>query len=185
MTNISSLTSPFILATVPRSGTHWLANMLISSGLDGVTRSNPNLSYDNILKEIRTDSWKKLRAGVFLYDHIRYNGIADLVTQSEVKSLVLYRDPRDKLVSNYYYTKYIFKKHNRSFSESFDELVPIILNQYNDIAVAWLNYKNTLPLRYEDLVGNTADELSRIFELIGHKSKMDVNIIAEKYSVLV
>ncbi len=171
---------PFILATIPRSGTHWLSNMLISLGLKGVSRSKPDLSYDELASQTK-DQCRRLKSREFYFDHIRYSWVDEILEEIDIKVLLLYRDPRDNIISQYYYSKNRLECLSGSFEDSFETIQKEALVHYNKIALPWLSHGNLLRLKYEDLVTNTGECLSKIanFLDITPSDKMLTNAIQQ------
>lgn len=175
---------PFILATVPRSGTHWLAGMLKSMGFIDVNPrqfvAEDENSLDNAHK-FSAEILPVMPAGHFIFDHFMPHLLHRNLGRIESKVLVLVRDPRDKLVSNYYYRRCRAEKSSQSFSEMFDYLLNLTERHYTH-ATRWQDYAESLVVRYEGLSTSPQSELRKILEFLNVDAAIDFTDIAQKHS---
>ncbi len=85
-----------------------------------------------------------------------------------LRPLYIYRDPRDAMLSAYDYgQRALAKGRPNAFShlKTFDDCVNFMM-EYVYIWEKWMNEKNVLISRYEDLLTNYDEELSRLVEFL-------------------
>lgn len=164
---------PILANAIPKSGTNLLLRLLILLP-----------AYSRILKKtlVNIDSEElhklltSLDNGKFVTGHVKFSqSLSDVVSQTEVKHIILIRDPLDVVLSNVKYITYIDKSHrlNSYFSnvlKNDSERFLAILNgieserlngdkkslsiaEHYSGYIGWLDSKNCLVLRFEDLIG--------------------------------
>lgn len=96
----------------------------------------------------------------------------------------IYRDPRDAMLSAYDYGQRALKKgrpnafsHLSDFEKSLDFMM-----EYIEIWVRWMQEKNVLVARYEDLLTDYDSEAKRLVEYLKlDRSRTEVQKVIEKY----
>lgn len=159
--------SPFIITTVPRSGTHWLAALLKGCGLSGRTRSRASLTCEEFHQEF-IEALPTLPDRFFWYEHFHFSDLESALRSHPIKSLLLVRDPRDQMVSTYWYWYHKDKVVDGSFADTFERLLRNSLGQHLNIAVPWMDHAEPLLVRYEDLLSDPIASLTRILDFVGH-----------------
>lgn len=188
-----------VFTSIPKSGTNLLFSFFgylpyyryqIGRGL----RPWLYKQFSSYLKRI-----KNVKKGMILHGHIPYEkSIVKYLKKKKVKVIFLYRDPRDVVVSTFYYLKSIDKKHKSheffsnlktdtdriksiiSGKDNFFEPIDKIYNNY----IKWLDYPFCYSFKYEDLISfkNGSknpdlffEEIKEIFNL----KKLNNNILIE------
>jgi hypothetical protein len=124
---------------------------------------------------------KRLLPGDITYGHLHANPeIATELCRPGVANYFIYRDPRDVVVSHVYYVTDINNRHVHhdyyvNTLKSFEERLKTSILGRPEMAVSfpnirdrfqpylsWLDRKEVLTLRYEDLLENTLLELGKI-----------------------
>jgi Sulfotransferase domain len=166
--------SPFILNSIPKSGTHLLKQILL--GIPGMSH-NPDkgmfghISYqsNNKLNEL-----KKLGKNEFVNGHLFFsNEWSDYFKECNMKQIFVYRDPRDVVVSYAYFipTLDIHPLYETFIQEGFTHrermkfllrggepignkpIQPNLYAWYTSFS-SWINKENTHSVRFEDFVEN-------------------------------
>jgi hypothetical protein len=175
----------------PKSGTHLLTQILsgfASLGPVAVSGLPPILSFEGesgrprpitaIQKELA-----RLSPGDIAYGHLHaYPEVLAALCREGVAPFFIYRDPRDVVVSHVFYVTEINNRHVHhdyyaNQLNTFDERLqvsifgrPELENPFPDIAarfepyMQWLNRKEVLPLRFEDLVEDKAASLEKVLQ---------------------
>lgn len=153
----------YLIISQPNSGRTWLRVMIgnIFQELSGLKSIDPeNISYfaelDRNLPYIKAV-------------HERFKSPEDY---EEKKVILLVRDPRDAVISNYY-LKIKRDKNPKCLNKSLPEFIrewPYI-DDFIQLCNTWKQYKNVpkafLLLRYEDLRKDTHNELKRLTDFLG------------------
>ena len=96
----------------------------------------------------------------------------------------IYRDPRDAMLSAYEFGQRSLEKGRpNAFSHlsDFDKSVDFMI-QYVKIWEKWMNEKNVLIARYEDLLTNYEEESARLVDYLKlDESRADVRAVIEQY----
>lgn len=172
--------SPFIINSVPKSGLNLL--LQIVKGIPNLTCDITPLNelscylpekFNKQLLVIFDNKLKSLRMNEFLFGHAVYNSeYMEILKKLNIKSIYLYRDPRDVLISKVYYIeKGYFKNYplaeklrdtSRYHSRKQRLLTILTSEKYNflhfyDPFYKWLNKKtdNFLPISFENLIAET------------------------------
>jgi len=153
----------YLIISQPNSGRTWLRVMIgnIFKELSGLKNIDPeNISYfaelDQNLPYIKAV-------------HERFKSPADYEGK---KVILLVRDPRDAVISNYY-LKIKRDKDPRCLNKSLSEFIRewLYIDDFLELCNAWKQYKNVpkafLLLHYEDLRKNTHNELKRLTDFLG------------------
>lgn len=163
---------PFFLNSVPKSGTHLLKQAL--QGIPQIKHDPKNELYEGYLNQI--DNHRKilseLKPNEFAAGHIYFSTEwAKMIQTLNMKQIFIYRDPRDVVISYVhfimdkypYHPLYPYLQKLPTDKERFLTFIngvefnglkyPNIKDWYNRF-VGWHITKNTLSIRYEDLVNN-------------------------------
>jgi hypothetical protein len=174
----------------PKSGTHLLTQILAGfaalgpvaeSGLPPVLTFEGESGRPRPLARIQAEVGR-LRGGDIAYGHLHaFPSVVDKLTSPGWASYFIYRDPRDVVVSHVFYVTDLNNRHAHhdyyAQLKDFDARLmvsikgrPELANPFPDIAarfapyLAWLERKEVLALRYEDLLADQAAWLGRIFD---------------------
>ena len=103
--------------------------------------------------------------------------VGQLKQQQAGKYIVTVRDPRDCLISAYWYVRRLpaHWDYQKASTLSLTEYITDKLEsgEFKDLFVAWLENwlnnrdENSILVRYEDLLKNTSGELRRVFDFLG------------------
>lgn len=164
------------IVSTPRSGNTWLRKLLASM-------------YDLPQIAVHTPSeiaWQSLPPKVILQIHWRdTDNFVSLLAENGFRPIVIARHPLDVLISILHFAAYepqtarwldgeagseisIINKSPLS-SEFIDYAVGKRSGALLSISTAWWNRKNTWQIRYENLVDDTAEELSKLNQQLGLK----------------
>jgi tetratricopeptide (TPR) repeat protein len=164
------------IVSTPRSGNTWLRKLLASMyDLPQIAVHTP-----------REIAWQSLPPKVILQIHWRdTDNFVSLLGENGFRPIVIARHPLDVLISILHFATYesqtvrwldgeagseisIINKSPLS-SEFIDYTVGKRAAALLSISTAWWNRENNWQIRYENLVANTADELSKLNEQLGLK----------------
>jgi hypothetical protein len=171
-----------VLSSFPRSGTHWLKQMV--SYLVGT----PALESRVVDRVLLIEALRSHASSRLVYDHFEYSlhsAILDPKRIQNLRMVLLYRHPLDALISMFYRfqatgwlphpelsavdnLKKLIRLHDgrECIPEEyrltqFSLLFP--LQRYvQERIVSWVSSDRCLPVRYEDLVENTSMQLIRV-----------------------
>jgi hypothetical protein len=191
---VGYLPLPVLVNGIPKSGTNLLKNIVLA--LPNATYSSLRVQKKNqyglpeglpLVKKRITD----LRAGRVYAGHYIYSSeLSEWLSKNKIKQVFLFRDPRDVAISTYHYImerkiqhphyeiyKYFEDDSTRllksiigvgegetSYKFSSDSLPNIRL--FFEAFEGWLTDKNTLALRYEDLLLAKQDNSTQVIEKI-------------------
>lgn len=185
--NLKPMIFPTTLVhSVPKSGTHLLGNIV--SNLPGAPKVKEERCW------INAHNYKELnqRRNEILFTHLpRTPEIEQIINESEIKHIFISRDPRDIVVSLYYYIMnvdhnnplYNYIKELKNKSEQINAIITGVkltaedekkyntsrsLNFFEEFSPIynWRNAENLLVLQYEELINERSSEkaLYRILE---------------------
>ncbi len=169
-----------VLTTYPRSGTHWLKRML--SNVMSVSPLERQLLEPSVLISVLNSETSRH----LVYEHFDYDlhgSILDPNVYRNLRIVLLFRDPRDALISNFYRRAWLNQLPNskldplanlRLFLRGYfydNHKVPVSVQDsrlfsmaYRDYvrrcAVDWIRAGQVFPLRYEDLIADTSQYLA-------------------------
>lgn len=156
---------PFLLNSIPKSGTHLLLQAV--QGIPDVEIVPPV-----IMGEFKKEDLdiQDLSLNQFIYGHLFYSAeYEETFRKHGVKQLLMIRDPRDVILSLYYYMLKVLPHHPvRQYAEknqlNKEEIINSLIlgiseNEFiyegsNEILsrfTSWMNNPDVLVLRYEDL----------------------------------
>lgn len=175
----------------PKSGTHLLTQILagftrlgpaVESGLPPILTFVGETGRQRSTADILSDL-ARLLPGDIGYGHLHATSeILDILCGKGFASYFIYRDPRDIVVSHVYYVTDLNNKHvHHDFYvnnlSTFDDRLEVSILGRPDLQVpfpdirarfepylAWLNRREVLSLRYEDLLADIRPELERIYD---------------------
>ncbi len=175
----------------PKSGTHLLTQILagfstlgpvVESGLPPVLTFTGETGQPRPLPAILADL-ARFEPGDIGYGHLHaLPEIATWLCRQGVAPYFIYRDPRDVVVSHVFYVTDINNRHVHhdyyvndlsTFEQRLEVSIlgrPDFQNPFPDIRsrfepyLPWLDRKEVLSLRYEELLADTNKELVRIFD---------------------
>lgn len=174
----------------PKSGTHLLTQILAGfaslgpvaeSGLPPVLTFEGESGKPRPLARIESEL-NRLSGGDIAYGHLHaFPSVVEKLTSPGWASFFIYRDPRDVVVSHVFYVADLNNHHAHhdyyAKLKDFDERLmvsikgrPELANPFPDIRarfepyLPWLERKEVLALRYEDLLAELSTWLGRIFD---------------------
>lgn len=159
--NKSKINIRCILCGFPRTGTHWIRNVIEKSSGEktfNLYENKPSLKDKNVLL-IKIHARSKFIANVkslWLLPPFSFGG----------KYIYVYRDPRDAIISLYEMYKKEKKNKNLDSKEYLESQDPI--GQYKWEINSWVAKKhdNVLLVRFEDLKISPLDGFKRILEFL-------------------
>ena len=175
------------ITSLPKSGSTWLSNMC--ADLDGFdlfapTKWNTYISkeWDDSRWDLDLDIFKEFNKKLAV---IRGHTWAipknlNVLTQSNLKYIIGVRDPRDKLISEYWHSRN-FQRHwayDQANEQSIKEYISYKLesgefeNETLNWIRNWLKYRDSeksIIIRYEDMLNNPKIVLEKIFNFLGFK----------------
>lgn len=175
------------ITSLPKSGSTWLSNMC--SGLDGFDLFAPvkwNIyiteEWDDSRWDLETDIFKEFRNKLAV---IRGHTWAipknlTVLTQSNLKYIIGVRDPRDKLISEYWHSRNFPRHwaHKQAHEQSIEEFISYKLEsgEFEKETLNWIrnwlenrDLTKSIIIRYEDMLNNPNTVLEKIFNFLGFK----------------
>ncbi|XP_034368525.1 sulfotransferase 6B1-like [Arvicanthis niloticus] len=161
------------LVSYPKSGTHWLAEVIESIPNAGVTLTSPiELGDISKLEELKTVP--KRRA---IPTHLNYEMLPMTVKQKQCKIIYIVRNPKDTAVSMFHYYRDNPNLPSTETWAAFLELFlkgDVVYGSWFDHVLSWeehKNDKNVLFLFYEEMKKDFVKSLKKITAFLG----IDVN----------
>jgi hypothetical protein len=189
------------ITSLPKSGSTWLSNMC--SELDGFDLFAP-LKWNTYIAKEWDDSRWDLDADIF--EEFR-NKLAvirghtwatannlNIIKKSNLKYIIGVRDPRDKLISEYWHSRNFpgHWAHDKANEQSIEEFISYKLEsgEFEKETLNWIRnwLKNrdnnqSIIVRYEDMLNNTNTVLEKIFNFLGFKiEQKKIKQVIEKNS---
>lgn len=155
-----------VLASQPRSGTHWLKSMI--STASGQAALPARLHEPEALHAAIAE-----HGDCLLQEHFKFSLAGSILTPKRhpnLRMLILFRHPLDALISNFHYRRHVTKREPRWSADAEptprDHLRELCAtgrwrNRLRDQVVAWIETGHCYPIRYEDLVAAPEAELAR------------------------
>ena len=166
-----------LLNSLPKSGTHLLQPMLLSAGLidyQGFFASTPPLTMVRRGDYLACRALPKIMPNELFSGHIFFEKqLEEIIKESRIPSVFLYRDPRAVFLSemnyvhgmNRWHRYHKFIKRVDTREAAFDLLLhgmpdadfffPPFAERVRPY-IGWLNSESTFSLRFEDLIGPSA-----------------------------
>lgn len=188
--------------SLPKSGTYLLHNILSNSSCvfdyGNFIASRPTLTYKKREFSYLKKMFKNAFKNEFCLGHLEYSDEANLFfTDSDIKMILLVRDPRDVVISeseylthsNIYHKLHKYFKnlsskqerinlaiHGNSYLRNCDvEFLPI--NKRYQCYLDWIRKYDCLLVKYEDLVGSHSDIIiKKILIFLSKSYKLDINL---------
>ncbi len=158
-----------VLNALPKSGTHLLENVFFK--LPYMRHSGRRTLFIEIQNplEKKLRVLGKIRKGQFQLAHMQYHSkVLEVLKKNDLKMIQLVRDPRDVLISHLNYIQNIDKtqkshRYISNYNTTEDKIkamingkpnviepFPKVLNKFEP----WLDKKNILTVKFEDLIGD-------------------------------
>lgn len=186
---------PFVLNSIPKSGTHLLLQAV--KGIPDVEIVPPVIMGEFKKEDLDIHD---LSINQFIYGHLFYSEkYEEIFKKHEVKQLLMIRDPRDVILSLYYYMFKVLPHHPvRRYAEKNELNKEEIINSLilgisdedflyegtNKIITrfsSWMKNPDVLVLRYEEL-NDPAKQDKEFFKILFHLSEGNE---ARKYSGII
>ena len=189
------------ITSLPKSGSTWLSNMC--SELDGFDLFAPSKWNTYISKEWDDSRWD---LDIDIFKEFR-NKLAvirghtwalpknvDLLVKSDIKYIIGVRDPRDKLISEYWHSRNFpgHWAHDRVHEQSINEFIYYKLEsgEFQTESLEWIRNwlikrdpKKSIIIRYEDILNNPKKVLEKIFYFLEFRiGQKKIENIIEKNS---
>jgi hypothetical protein len=187
---------------MPRAGSGWFYNLthdlMVTSGFQDARQIRKRYHLESILTEVNCNIGALTPHRLFfvlipvlfgnrfvIKTHSGPTSLAtSLIQRDVIKSLYIYRDPRDALLSAYEYGKRA-RQHGRvgEFSRltTFEEAV-YFMNEYVEISKDWLVCREALHTRYEDLLQDYDNQVNKMVRFLDlDRDSDDVRRVMENY----
>ena len=172
------------IISLPKSGSTWLSNMC--SGLDGFDLFAPvkwntyiTKEWDDSRWDLETNIFKEFRnklAVIRGHTWATANNL-NVLKKSNLKYIIGVRDPRDKLISEYWHSRNFPKHwaHDQAQKLSIDEFITYKLesSEFEKETVNWIrkwlknrDNKNSIIVRYEDMLNDPNTVFKKIFNFL-------------------
>lgn len=191
MNQISKRLPPFIMSTVPKSGTHLMHQIL--NGLSNVTNdiSNPEKKFfiDHHVHDIaifKDHFYRlgKLQPNEFGVGHMFYSEeYAYMLRRLNLKHIFVYRDPRDVLISLAYFIPAKWPEHplyhdfNQNSTTHKQRIMALIkgvqgrwpnFDAWNRPFYSWLNVPNILAISFEELMLSNQTRQAALVKIVNY-----------------
>ncbi|MBU0529746.1 sulfotransferase domain-containing protein [bacterium] len=189
------------ITALPKSGSTWLSNMF--ADLDGFDLFAPmkwntyiSKKWDDTRWDLDIDTFKEFKNKLaVIRGHtwaIPQNLLA--LKDSNLKYIIGVRDPRDKLISEYWHSRNFpgHWAHDQAHKLSIDEFITNKLEsgEFEKETINWIrswlknrDFKKSIIIRYEDMLINSNLVLEKTFKFLGFKTdQKKIENIIEKNS---
>ena len=189
------------ITSLPKSGSTWLSNMC--ADLNGFDLFAP-IKWNTYISDKWDDSRWDLDMDIFKEFRIKLAVIRghtwalpnniDVLEKSNLKYIIGVRDPRDKLISEYWHSRNFpgHWAHEQANEQTIEEFISYKLksdefeNETLDWISSWLknrDKKKSIIVRYEDILIDPRIVIEKIFNFLGFKiEKKKIDNIIEKNS---
>ncbi|KAL8261710.1 hypothetical protein R6Q59_025759 [Mikania micrantha] len=193
--NFKAQPDDVFLCSFPKTGTTWLKSLAFTIA----TREKFDASSSPLLTTFPHECvpYLEMDFGLpkhgpripLMGTHLPYNYLPKSVLSSDCKMVYVYRDPKDVVVSYYYFALSVYQVpvEDAPFEEAFDEFCEGITGSgsyWDHILGYWQashdNGRKILFLKYEDIKQNTAGSVKRLAEFMGYP----FSIVEEKAGVI-
>ncbi|XP_038174196.1 sulfotransferase 1C2-like [Arvicola amphibius] len=161
------------LVSYPKSGTHWVAEVIENIPNIGITLTSP-IEWGNVSKFEELEMVPKRRV---IPTHLSYEMIPETVKQKQCKIVYVVRNPKDTAVSLFHYYRDNPSLPSPGTWAAFLELFlrgDVVYGSWFDHVLSWekhKNDKNVLFLFYEEMKKDFVKSLNKIADFLG----IDVN----------
>nr|XP_013008502.1 sulfotransferase 6B1-like [Cavia porcellus] len=173
------------LVSYPKSGTHWIAEVIESIPNARISLTSPiELGDVSKLEELKTYSERRV-----IPTHLSYDLLPVNIKQKQCKIIYIIRNPKDTAVSLFHYYR---ENPNLPYIETwaaFFELFlqgEVVYGSWFDHVLSWeehRNDKNILIIFYEEMKKDFSKSLKKITTFLGiNVNDSEVNKIAQKTS---
>ncbi|XP_042121874.1 sulfotransferase 2A1-like [Peromyscus maniculatus bairdii] len=181
-----------VILTYPKSGTNWLIEIVCLIQ----TKGDPNWIQSVPIWD--RSPWIESQRGYpllinkegprLISSHLPFQLFPKSFFSSKAKILYVIRNPRDVLVSGYFFwSKTKFVKNPRSLTTYFEWFIKgnVAFGSWFEHTCAWLSMRkrdNLLLLRYEDIKKDTKSSIKKFCDFLGKKLEPDELDMVLKYS---
>lgn len=174
-----------VLTTVPKSGSAWITSV-IRDGTDlelfplGARGNHPLDPRDE--SACNESLLRFLSSSATFYSHhvLHTERRERMIIETGADVVVLFRDPRDLIVSAYFASNRYTDLMNRlevdagrfAWRPLLDSIIRMKKWHLNTIALPWLR-AGAIPLRYEDVIADPIEALASVLERIGVEADRD------------
>jgi hypothetical protein len=154
--------------------------MIKDIGFCSFSRAVSQRSVDEFHRDFN-EMFPCLLNGEFYYEHLIYKDIQAVINQIKPKVILLHRDPRDRMISTFFYRfkdkgKVEIDKtvRNDSMKVFLKKEIRLLPERYETQFFDWMDYGNVISVKYEDLLTDTETELQKILEFLNLRK--DINL---------
>ncbi|XP_076428002.1 sulfotransferase 2A1-like isoform X2 [Peromyscus maniculatus bairdii] len=181
-----------VILTYPKSGSNWLREIVCLIQ----TKGDPNWIQSVHIWEC--SPWIETKNGYprlinkegprLITSHLPFHLFPKSFFSSKAKIIYVIRNPRDVLVSGYFFwSKTKFVKNPESLTTYFEWFIKgnVAYGSWFEHTHAWLSMRerdNFLPLSYEDIKKDTKSTIKKICDFLGKKLEPDELDMVLKYS---
>ncbi len=189
------------ITALPKSGSTWLSNMC--AGLDGFDLFAPmkwntyiSKQWDDSRWDINSDTFREFNNKLAVIRGHTW-GIPKnikILEANNLKYIIGVRDPRDKLISEYWHSRNFPKHwaHDQAHQLSINEFITFKLEsgEFERETLDWIrvwlknrDLKKSIIIRYQDMLNDTKAELEKIFNFLGFTIEQnEINTIIKNNS---
>ncbi|XP_020859723.1 sulfotransferase 2A1-like isoform X2 [Phascolarctos cinereus] len=185
-----------ILVTYPKSGTHWVIEIVSLIRSKGDNTWVQSIPIWNRSPWIETDqgqlllSKKEQNGPRFYSSHLPIQLFPKSYFHSKAKIIYIMRNPKDVVVSLYYFSKVAKFFHTaESFSQMFEKFTQgtVPFGSWFDHTCGWLSLRekeNFLILTYEELLQDLWGNVEKICHFLGTKlTEEEINLVIKNASL--
>uniref|UniRef100_G1SDB0 Sulfotransferase n=1 Tax=Oryctolagus cuniculus TaxID=9986 RepID=G1SDB0_RABIT len=182
-----------LTVTFPKSGTNWLIEILClirSKGDATQIQSVPIWVRSPWVETVSGyEDLKTMESPRLVSTHLPIHIFPKSIHTTKAKVIYLMRNPRDVLVSGYYFWNYVkFVENTKSLQEYFELFLDgnVVFGSWFDHVHGWLSLrdqKNFLLLSYEELKQDTRSTIEKICHFLGEKLEPEeINLVLKNSS---
>ncbi|XP_052568948.1 sulfotransferase 2A1-like isoform X1 [Peromyscus californicus insignis] len=181
-----------VIVTYPKSGTHWLIEIV------SLIQSKGDPSWIQSVPLWHRSPWIETQRGYqklikkegprLITSHLPFHLFPKSFFSSKAKVIYIIRNPRDVLVSGYFFwSKTKFVRNPESMTTYFEWFLKgnVVYGSWFEHTRAWLSMRekdNFLLLNYEDMKQDTKSIIKKICDFLGKKLEPDELDMVLKYS---
>lgn len=189
------------ITSLPKSGSTWLSNMCAE--VDGFALFAPSSwntyianEWDDTRWDLTGNTFKEFRHNlVVMRGHtwaIPQN--IKILKSSKLKYIIGIRDPRDKLISEYYHSRNFpgHWAHDEAQEKTLSEFITLKIKSgdFEKESIEWIRMwiknrdkENSIIIKYEDLLNDTQKTITKIFQFLEFRiDKNTISQIVDKHS---